>query len=66
MCHTDSPRCVSFGHQGLLFDAEEAHRVMMNMAVQQERHGIQGLLEAAWAWGFDTDTWSDTLPSNRY
>ena len=44
-------------HQGLLFDAEESHRIMMNMAVQQERHGIQGLLEAAWAWGFDTDTW---------
>jgi hypothetical protein len=43
--------------QGLLFDAEESHRIMMNMAVQQERHGIQGLLEAAWAWGFDTDTW---------
>jgi hypothetical protein len=43
--------------KGLLYDAEEAHRIMAAMTVQQERHGIAALLEEAWAWGFDTDTW---------
>jgi len=43
--------------KGLLYDAEEAHRIMAAMTVQQERRGIAALLEEAWAWGFDTDTW---------
>ncbi|KAK3241858.1 hypothetical protein CYMTET_48404 [Cymbomonas tetramitiformis] len=48
--------------KALIFDAEEAHRnkpqpSTNHVRVEQERYGIAKLMEEAWAWGYDTDTW---------